>query len=82
MSRTGRRGCDVDIRSRRARRASGTCARALVAAVSREAGAPELDLTLNAEEGMRAVLLDDADAWGTFFSDGSASGAKVTGPLE
>lgn len=60
----------------------GTCARALVAAVSREAGAPELDLTLNAEEGMRAALLDDADAWGTFFSDGSASGAKVTGPLE
>ena len=52
------------------------------APLSRDAGAPELDLTLNAEEGMRAVLLDDADAWESFFGDGSGAGAKVTGPLE
>ena len=57
-----------------------TAAGACVAALATDVTA--LDLTLTSEEGKRDVLITDDEAWGSFFSEGTAGSAMVSGPVD
>jgi len=57
-----------------------TAATACVAALATDV--VELDLTLTSEEGQRDALITDDEAWGAFFSDGTAGSAMVSGPVD